>query len=401
MKKYLLIVLLAMCQWLNVQSQTLLRNDTAEVIIPWPQNLQIKLDSVMNDELLERSQLGLMVYDLSVDTVLYSYCGHQTLRPASTMKLLTSVTALDLLGSRYEYRTYLYYTGKIGQGVLQGDLWLVGGMDPLFDSQDMEAFINTLRRIGVDTIRGRIMSDTSFKEELRFGEGWCWDDENPELTPLLYNRENEFALSFVQGLRKSGAVVDAPFGFGRLPKKALLICSRSHRLSDVLVPMMKDSDNLFAESMFYQIGASEGARPAKAAHARQFIKQMVARAGVDSVQYRVADGSGLSLYNYLTPELLVRVLRYAYLKRDVMAALYPALPVAGVDGTLKKRMTEGYAFQNVHAKTGTVSGITSLAGYCRSYNNHLLAFCIINQGVMKASDGRNFQDRVCEALCCP
>ncbi len=401
MKKYILIGLLAMSQWLNVQSQTILRNDTVEVQIPWPQNLQMKLDSVTNDEILDRSQLGLMVYDLSVDTLLYSYGAHQALRPASTMKLLTSVTALDLLGTNYDYRTYLYYTGKISNGVLNGDVWLVGGMDPLFDDQDMDAFVNTLLRIGIDTIRGQIMSDTSFKEELRFGEGWCWDDENPELTPLLYNRENEFALHFVEGLQKGGAVVEAPFGFGRLPKEALLICSRSHRLGDVLLPMMKESDNLYAESMFYQIGASEGARPAKAAHARQLVKQVVSKAGVYGVQYRVADGSGLSLYNYVTPELLIRLLRYAYLKRDVMSALYPALPIAGVDGTLKKRMTKGYASGNVHAKTGTVSGVSSLAGYCRAYNHHLLAFCIINQGLMKASDGRDFQDRLCEAMCCP
>jgi len=125
------------------------------------------------------------------------------------------------------------------------------------------------------------------------------------------------------------------------------------------------------------------------------------KAGVTGVQYRIADGSGLSLYNYVTPELMIRLLRYAYLKRDVMAALYPALPVAGVDGTLKKRMTKGFAFENVHAKTGTVSGVSSLAGYCRSANNHLLAFCIINQGVMKNADGRNFQDKVCEAMCKP
>jgi D-alanyl-D-alanine carboxypeptidase/D-alanyl-D-alanine-endopeptidase (penicillin-binding protein 4) len=105
------------------------------------------------------------------------------------------------------------------------------------------------------------------------------------------------------------------------------------------------------------------------------------------------------LYNYVTPDLMIRLLRYAYLKRDVMAALYPALPVAGVDGTLKKRMTKGFAFENVHAKTGTVSGISSLAGYCRAANHHLLAFCIINQGVMKTADGRAFQDQVCEVLC--
>ena len=156
--------------------------------------------------------------------------------------------------------------------------------------------------------------------------------------------------------------------------------------------MMKESDNLYAESMFYQIAAASGQRPAKAVHARQLIKKLLTKAGVSGVQYRIADGSGLSLYNYVTPELMIRLLRYAYLQRDVMAALYPSLPVAGVDGTLKKRMTKGFAFENVHAKTGTLTGISSLAGYCRAANRHLLAFCIINQGVMKHADGRAFQE---------
>ena len=386
-----------------LQEVSLLRQDTAEVVLPWPVNVQTRLDSLMTDPLLEHTQLGLMVYDLSADSVLYSHGGRQTLRPASTMKLLTSVTALDLLGSGYAYRTYLYYKGAITQGVLSGDVWLVGGMDPLFDETDMRIFAETLHRVGVDTIRGRIMQDLSFKEEQLLGEGWCWDDDNPQLTHLLISRKDEFASQFKDELMKLGIFVDAPVSTGRLPKDkdVLLVCSRSHALREVLEPMMKESDNLYAESMFYQIAASTGKRPAEAAHARQLIKQLLTKAGVSGVQYRIADGSGLSLYNYVTPELMVRLLRYAYLKRDVMAALYPALPVAGVDGTLKKRMTKGYAFENVHAKTGTVSGISSLAGYCRASNRHLLAFCIINQGVMKHADGRHFQDQVCEALCKP
>ena len=378
---------------------TLLRQDTAEVVLPWPVNVQARLDSLVSDPLLERTQLGLMVYDLSADSVLYSYGGRQTLRPASTMKLLTSVTALDLLGGGYAYRTYLYYKGTIADGVLTGDIWLVGGMDPLFDDHDMRIMAQTLQRVGIDSISGRIVRDVSFKEEALLGEGWCWDDDNPQLSPLLVSRKDEFADRFKEELERCGVAVNAPITTDRLPKDVLLICSRSHSLREVLEPMMKESDNLYAESMFFQIAASMGKRPATAAHARQLIKQVLSKAGVTGVPYRIADGSGLSLYNYVTPELMVRLLRYAYLKRDVMATLYPVLPVAGVDGTLKKRMKGGAAEGNVHAKTGTLSGISSLAGYCRAANQHLLAFCIINQGIMKNAEGRDFQDKVCEALC--
>ena len=404
MKKHIMMMALAVSQCFTMLAQTLpdvtlLRQDTAEVVLPWPVNVQARLDSLITDPLLERSQLGLMVYDLSADSVLYSYGGRQTLRPASTMKLLTSVTALDLLGSDYAYRTYLYYKGTIAGGVLTGDVWLVGGMDPLFDDQDMRIMAQTLQRIGVDSISGRIVRDVSFKEEALLGEGWCWDDDNPVLSPLLVSRKDDFADRFKEELEKCGVVVNAPITTDRLPKGVLLVYSRSHSLRDVLEPMMKESDNLYAESMFFQIAASVGKRPAEAVHARQLIKQVLSKAGVTGVPYRIADGSGLSLYNYVTPELMVRLLRYAYLKRDVMAVLYPALPVAGVDGTLKKRMKGGAAEGNVHAKTGTLSGISSLAGYCRAANQHLLAFCIINQGIMKNAEGRDFQDKVCEQLC--
>ena len=317
---------------------TLSREDTAEVVLPWPENVKARLDSLMTDPLLERTQLGLMVYDLSADSALYRYGSRQTLRPASTMKLLTGITALDVLGSRYDYRTYLYYTGTIANGVLTGDVWLVGGMDPLFDDTDMHIMAETLHRVGVDSISGRIVRDVSFKEEALLGEGWCWDDDNPQLTPLLVSRKDEFADRFKDELVKCGVAVNAPITTDRLPKDVLLICSRSHRLTEVLEPMMKESDNLYAESMFFQIAASMGKRPATAAHARQLIKTTVTKSGVSGVPYRIADGSGLSLYNYVTPELMVSMLRYAYLKRDIMSVLYPSLPVAGVDGTLKKRM---------------------------------------------------------------
>lgn len=400
-----MIIALALSQCFTMVAQvlpdvTLMREDTAEVVLPWPVNVQTRLDSLTADTLLQRTQLGLMVYDLSADSVLYSYGGRQTLRPASTMKLLTAVTALDLLGSGYAFRTWLYYKGQIQEGVLTGDVWLVGGMDPLFDDHDMRIMAETFHRVGVDTIRGRIVKDVSFKEEALLGEGWCWDDDNPQLSPLLVSRKDEFAERFKDELERCGVLVDAPITAGRLPKDVLLVCSRSHTLREVLEPMLKESDNLYAESMFFQVAASIGKRPATAAHARQLIKQVLSKAGVTGVPYRIADGSGLSLYNYVTPELMIRLLRYAYLKRDVMAVLYPALPVAGVDGTLKKRMTDNSpAHGNVHAKTGTLSGISSLAGYCRSANQHLLAFCIINQGVMKNAEGRSFQDKVCEALC--
>jgi D-alanyl-D-alanine carboxypeptidase/D-alanyl-D-alanine-endopeptidase (penicillin-binding protein 4) len=186
-----------------------------------------------------------------------------------------------------------------------------------------------------------------------------------------------------------------------LPNGAYAVGSRFHAIDQVLTKMLKESDNLYAESMMYQVAASGGVKHASAANARTHVKKLVKKLGLNADNYKFADGSGLSLYNYVSPELLVMLLRYAYRTSEIYSNLYPALPVAGVDGTLEKRMKGPYTKGNVHAKTGTLTGVSSLAGYCRAANNHLLAFCIINQGVMKNADGRGFQDRVCTALCQP
>ena len=372
--------------------------DTAEVALPWPQNLQARLDSLTKDRMFNSTQLGLMVYDLTDDSTLYRFNARQTMRPASTMKLLTSISALDHLGAKYDFRTSLYYTGSVKDSVLTGDIYCVGGMDPLFDTSDMRAFAESIKALGIHTLRGKIVEVRGFKDSDLLGEGWCWDDDNPTLSPLLIDKKDEFANCLVQMLDKDSIFVDGPSTTGTLPKDALLLCSRSHKLVDVLEPMMKNSDNLYAESMFYQLGAATGASPAKASHGRQMILKTLQKAGVTG-QYKIADGSGLSLYNYVTPELLAKLLIYAYRKSAIIRNLYVSLPIAGEDGTLKKRMKDSPAHLNVRAKTGTVTGVSSLAGYALASNNHMLVFSIINQGIMKADDGRNFQDKVCKALC--
>ena len=165
--------------------------------------------------------------------------------------------------------------------------------------------------------------------------------------------------------------------------------------------MMKKSDNLFAESMFYQLAASGGTKRASAKNGRQQVNKLISKLGFRDSDYYIADGSGLSLYNYVSPELEVAFLKYAYRNENIYIHLLPAMPVAGVDGTLASRMNSGFAHQNVKAKTGTVTGVSALTGYCTAANGHLLCFSIINMGIRKAATGRRFQDRVCQALCEP
>ena len=373
------------------------RSDT----LAWPKNVQAEIEQLLKSDMFKTSQVGIMVYDLDADSTIFKHNERQLMRPASTMKTITAITALDRLGGSYQFKTELCYTGRVDSTSLNGDVYCVGGFDPRFNRDDMQAFAEALRKMGVDTIRGNLYADCSMKDADRLGEGWCWDDDNPVLSPLVFQRKDIFMDKFLEAIHRAGITVLGNVSEKRKPHDVNCIVSRFHTIDQVLMRMLKQSDNLYAESMYYQIAASTGNRPATAKDAKNIERQLITRVGLNASRYRLADGSGLSLYNYVSPELEVKLLRYAFENQNIYNHLLPALPIAGVDGTLKKRMRSQFTRGNVHAKTGTLEGIVSLCGYCTAANGHRLCFSIINQGVMHGSNGRNFQDKVCYILCKP
>ncbi len=384
MKKYLLL-LISWGVFASVAAQDSLRG---------------RLDSLLCDPMFETSQVGIMVYDLTADSALFTYNHRQLMRPASCMKLVTAITALDQLGANYDYQTRIYMTGNVNYSTLEGNIYCVGGFDPTLTIDDVAVLANCVSRLGIDSIRGQIVADRTMKEALDYGEGWCWDDENPMLNALSIGRKYNFLETFAEEVARAGINLErVQLTEGRVPQNAQLIATFRHNISQILDRMMKKSDNFYAESMFYQTAASARKGLARARDARDITKRLIARLGLGDNPYKIADGSGLSLYNYVSTELLCTLLRHAWRSPSIQDALLPSLPIAGVDGTLKDRMKKTSAQGNVRAKTGTVTGISSLAGYCTAANGHQLCFAIINQGIMRAAAGKAFQDRVCKVLC--
>lgn len=413
-KRYILWVLLMWLAGISAAAQTTDDNDSTTtdffvadtlsvdtLMLSWPQSVQVGIDRLLADEMFKTSQVAVMVYDLDADSAIYRFNERQLLRPASTMKILTAVAAIDRLGGSHRFKTELCYTGKIENATLTGNLYCVGGFDPRFNTDDMHAFIESLRKMGIDTIRGGLYADKSMKDSALLGSGWCWDDNNPVLSPLIYGRRDVFMDKFVQELNDAGIVIEAFTATGNTPQEAITICSRFHTIDQILMRMMKESDNLYAEAMFYQMAAATGNKQATGKNAVSVVNRLIDKLGLRSADYRIADGSGLSLYNYVSAELEIQMLRYAYRNANIYLHLYPSLPVAGVDGTLKSRMKNVFTLGNVRAKTGTLAGIISLAGYCTASNGHRLCFAIINQGIMRGRNARNFQDKVCTILCKP
>ena len=343
---------------------------SADSLLSWKENAVMRLDGILRSPVLETVQTGVMVWDLTDDVPVYQFRERLHLRPASTMKCVTAIAALDRLGADYDFRTRVYCTGEMDDStlVLHGDLYCVGGMDPMLSSSDLAEMARVIRK-------------------------------NPVLSPLLVDRKDDFADRFRRQLSEAGVMVDGITADRQLPDSARLLTMQTHSVRQVLRRMMKVSDNLHAESLFYQLAASGGTRWASARQARQYAYSLFSRIGLNPRDYYVADGSGLSLYNYVSTELETRLLRYAFQHPEIYEALHEALPIAGVDGTLRKRMRGTAAAGNVRAKTGTVKGVSSLAGYLTASNGHLLCFSVICNGGLSNGPMRNLQNKICVALC--
>ena len=363
-------------------------------------NLEIvrRLDYLLKDSMLRHSQLGLYVYDLSDDNLLYAHNELQLMRPASCQKIVTAVTALTLLGNEYKFRTGLYLCGQQDGTSFKGDVIVRAGFDPLLKSAELQQFVQPLRERGIETIEGNLLLDMTMKDTLSRGAGWCWDDDDKLIRPLYLDGKTSFATPFRSLLRKEGIHIKGRTRLRELPDSAVCVAEIKRPMTSVLQPMMKESDNLCAESVFYQLAAHSQKPRASANEAVEYINALIDTLGLNSKHYRIADGSGLSLYNYATPQLFGALLRYAHKTPKIFSSLFESLPICGEDGTLKKRMRFTTAHGNVRAKTGSVTGVSTLAGYCTAANGHKLCFVIFNQGLIRASHGRAYQDRVLEAL---
>ena len=218
----------------------------------------------------------------------------------------------------------------------------------------------------------------------------------------VYSSQDFFMHTFLERLGMKFTLMQPWYNFAELQKDSTcqLIAVYETSVQKVLKQMMKESDNLNAEAMFTRLGIqASGNTHVSADESLEAVQALVRALGLNLDDYRFADGCGLSMYDYVSPELLVAFLRYAYNHDNIFPHLFRSLPVAGVDGTLKNRMRKGSpAYQRVHAKTGSYTGINTLAGYLETNSKRYLAFAIMCQNQIKASEARALQDAICELL---
>lgn len=429
---------------------------------------------------LKTSEVGIAVFDLTDQQPLYRYQAEKLFRPASTEKIITSVTALATLGTDYTFRTQLARTGDIVGDTLKGNLYVVGHFDPEFSESDLQHLSAAVESAGIRYISGRLLGDVTLMDSIPWGSGWAWDDApgyyQPYLSPLMLNRgcvevkvvpsqkgevpvvrlspasdycpvDNRavsqqaaaeklqvtrdwmnhrntilvwgnaartttvslsvegsadfFLQTLSYQLLQRGIRVEGGCSYGPCPSEALLVGKVVRPVQDVLARALKESDNLSAEALFFHTGLASAASlpigfPQGQEAVCRFMEQQLHRSPKD---YTITDGSGLSPYTLVSPDLMMDYLKYAAADASLFPSFEAALPIAGIDGTLQHRMKEGKAYRNVRAKTGSVTGVSTLAGYVKQHSTgHRLAFVIFHQNVLSVKSARLFQDKLCEIL---
>ena len=209
-----------------------------------------------------------------------------------------------------------------------------------------------------------------------------------------------YLAAFAEALRDRGISVDSTSTVSADTMAVAgdtVVAVSSKPLREILPALLKPSQNQIAEVLLRTIGLERGGA-GTADSGRKVVERQLAAWGAPPSTYVIRDGSGLSRYDYLAPEAIVHVLD-AMRKSPNFQLFYDALPIAGVDGTIKTRMRGTPAENNVHAKTGSVANARSLSGYVRTADRHPLIFSILsNNWTVPANDVTRVQDAIAARL---
>jgi serine-type D-Ala-D-Ala carboxypeptidase/endopeptidase (penicillin-binding protein 4) len=200
---------------------------------------------------------------------------------------------------------------------------------------------------------------------------------------------------FKEALNHAGISVAGDIVNGVTPAGVREIARHEQPIEKVITTMNKESDNLSAENILKIIGAVKNGKPGSAKNGIYAEKCFLVSLGIDTVHIFIADGSGVSRYNLLTADQIVRILIAIYKEPRIFPFFYNSLPIAGVDGTLSRRMMTYPAACNLRAKTGTLNGVSCLSGYVQTSDGEMLAFSIMMQNfITSVTDYREVQDRI-------
>jgi D-alanyl-D-alanine carboxypeptidase/D-alanyl-D-alanine-endopeptidase (penicillin-binding protein 4) len=366
---------------------------------------------------------GAYVVNLSQGETVFRWRQNRSRILASNTKLFTTAAALARFGTEGTLGTEVLGAGAPDpEGVWRGDLYLRGGGDPTFGSRTftsksygegatVEQLAALLQEAGIQRITGRIYGDESRFDALRGGP------ESRYATSIWVGPLS--ALSFNRGLgSESGPFqVNPPaFAAGRLdaaleargvrvrlkprpgvtPAGTEVVASvESPAMSRLIQLTNKPSDNFFAEMLLKDLALQARGVGTTAAGAR-LAAGYARRLGSGA---RLVDGSGLSRGNRASPRQIVKLLGEMFVldQTEFGERFIDSLSIAGQDGTLKDRMRRGAARWRCRGKTGTLSNVSAVSGYCEAHSGDTYAYSILMNYVYPPG-ARRLQDAMLQAI---
>jgi D-alanyl-D-alanine carboxypeptidase/D-alanyl-D-alanine-endopeptidase (penicillin-binding protein 4) len=339
---------------------------------PAPGQLSTRLTRALASKDVPLSRTGAIAVDLASGEVVYAHLSTTPFVPASNEKLPVSWAALVRLGPAYRFHTELSGVGARQGSTWQGDLVLKGFGDPTLATTDLDDLARQVARGGIREVTGRVRGDESYYDRDRAAPGWkngFVPIESPPLSALVVDRALGWpalsppllaAKEMTAALDKAGVHVEGRPGLGVAPAAAVPLASdRSETLANIVRYMNHESDNFTAEMLLKQLGAVFGEQGSTAAGAR-VVRDALTETGVPTAGLVIADGSGLSSRDRLTPATIVGILRAAWLSETLRRPFVSSLAVSSVSGTMRHRLPNLRGL--VRAKTGTTDLSTSLSG---------------------------------------
>jgi D-alanyl-D-alanine carboxypeptidase/D-alanyl-D-alanine-endopeptidase (penicillin-binding protein 4) len=396
------------------------------VAAPAAATLNTRITGILRDYGLSGGGTGVSVWREGATHAAYARNSRTLLAPASNMKLVTAATALYRWGADHRFKTELYLPSEpvaIPVGVVKGNVYIKGYGDPSLstpsfqrttfglETSTINSFVGELRALGVTRISGHIVGDASWFDARQTVRSWT-PGVKAYCGPLSGLTVNEglndgkrvadppryTARVLTNKLRAAGIDVTGGPQTGRTPDGSYLaVTLLSAPLSDLVKHMDKESDNFFAEMMMKGLGRDFRAEGSTVAGLR-VATATLDKLGLSRADYRLYDGSGLSYSDRFNARMAAKLLRVMTTRED-FKPFYASLSVAGVDGTLEKRMRGTAAYRNFRGKTGTLRISSCLSGYVtNAAGRRVVVSMLMNGGAVNVWAAHRAQDAIAVEL---
>lgn len=372
---YIFIIVLSFVFNLNAYS----KDDLAAKI----RNILSKVPSGTN--------ISIMVYNpLNQDTI-YVESHTRPMIPASVTKLFTTATALSIMGGNHFFSTLLLTDDfNVSDGIINGDLYIKGYGNGLFTDSDLSQMVSDLIKIGISEITGAVIGDDSYFDDVYLRDDWIPNERAnvklPAISALVLDRNQSIvqrkvgkrtrhytqnvtnpplyvASRLKEKLVSNNIIVKGSAKTGVSPPQFKLLTESRSSMRDIISTVNKNSDNFLAEVLFKTIGAAASGKQGNSLYSQQSIINFIEANGIYKPGTSIVDGSGISRFDQVTLASVTGLLEKMYFDLIHFDDFFNSLSIAGVDGTLRNRMTGTFAENNFRGKTGTLNGVTSISGY--------------------------------------